>query len=154
MFGRNNALASYGRVANSETNPIQQIVMLYDGAIKFLRLTATDIEEGDLHAKAEHSNRALDIIGYLQSILDFERGGEVAVTLDNLYTSITLKIIRASAALDVAEMRHAAALLLPVRDAWAVNARADVNDQAPSLAPAGSLPLAAAASPTRQLAFS
>jgi flagellar secretion chaperone FliS len=151
MFGRNKALATYGRVANTETNPIQQIVMLYDGAIKFLRLTAADIEEGNLHAKAEHSNRALDIMGYLQSILDFERGGEVAVTLDNLYTSITLKIIRASAALDADEMRHAATLLTPVRDAWAVNARADMKDH--TVASTGTLPLAAAAAPSGQLAF-
>ncbi|MGH9902183.1 MAG: flagellar export chaperone FliS [Pyrinomonadaceae bacterium] len=119
MYGRTSALASYGRVANAETNPLQQIVMLYDGAIKFLRLTAADIEEGNLPAKAEHSTRALDIVGYLQSILDFERGGDVAATLDDLYTSITLKIIRASAALDAAEMRHAADLLAPVRDSWA-----------------------------------
>jgi flagellar protein FliS len=152
MFGRNQALATYGRVANTETNPIQQIVMLYDGAIKFLRLTATDIEEGNLQAKAEHSNRALDIIGYLQSILDFERGGEVAVTLDNLYTSITLKIIRASAALDVAEMRHAAELLTPVRDAWEVNARADAK--APVTARAASSPLSLVPGQSQQLAFS
>ena len=85
MSRKPNALASYGRVANAEVNPLQQLVMLYDGAIKFLHLAAADIEAGDIAAKAEHSNRALDIIGYLQSILDFERGAAVAPTLDALY---------------------------------------------------------------------
>lgn len=122
MSWRTNALAAYGRVANAETNPLQQIVMLYDGAIKFLRLAAADIEAGNLNAKAEHTNRALDIIGYLQSILDYERGGEVAPVLNNLYLSVTADILRASAHLDSELLRHTAELLVPVREAWASNA--------------------------------
>jgi flagellar protein FliS len=126
-----NALSAYGKVANSETNPLRQIVMLYDGAIKFLRLAAADIEAGDLMAKAEHSNRALDIISYLQSILDFERGGEVAPVLNALYLSVTAETLRASAKLDGAQMRRTAELLVPVRDAWASNALT----AAPAVAP-------------------
>lgn len=53
MHQKSNALASYGRIANSETNPLKQIVMLYDGAIKFLNLTASAIEAEDFIAKAE-----------------------------------------------------------------------------------------------------
>ena len=123
MYKRPNALASYGKIANAETNPLKQIVMLYDGAIKFLNLTAADIESGDLIAKAEHSNRAFDIIHYLQSILDYQRGGESAIILDNLYTRISKLALRASAELDAKLMRRAAELLVPVRDAWETNAQ-------------------------------
>jgi flagellar protein FliS len=123
MYGQPRALASYGRIANSETNPLKQIVMLYDGAIKFLNLTAADIEASDLVAKAEHSNRALDIINYLQSILDFEKGGSVAEGFDRLYRSIIVLVLRASAELDASLMRRAAELLVPVRDAWDTNAQ-------------------------------
>jgi flagellar secretion chaperone FliS len=140
MNGRNQALASYGRVASTESNRLQQVVMLYDGAIKFLRLTARDIEEGDLPAKAEHSSRALDIIGYLHSILDFERGGEVAQSYDQLYAAVTAVVLRASAALDAAEMRRAASLLSPVRDAWAtLAAGSGAYGQAASMQPAPGL---------------
>src|SRR4051812_7705148 len=123
MYGQPKALASYGRIANSETNPLKQIVMLYDGAIKFLNMTAADIDAADLAAKAEHSNRALDIVNYLQSILNFEQGGTVAESLDRLYRSIIVLILRASAELDAALMRRAAELLVPVRDAWETNAQ-------------------------------
>ena len=123
MYGRPKALASYSRMANSETDPIKQIVMLYDGAIKFLNLTADDIEAGDMAAKAEHSTRALDIINYLRSILDFGSGGSVAVSLDNLYSSLTNLILKASAGLDARLMRHSATLLVPVRDAWETNSQ-------------------------------
>jgi flagellar protein FliS len=124
MFQRSTVLSSYGHIANSETDPLKQIVMLYDGAIKFLNMTATDIEKKDLSAKAEHSSRALDIIGYLQSILDFTRGGDVAATLDNLYRTVTSMTLRASADLDPVLMRRAAAALAPVRDAWQTNSQA------------------------------
>lgn len=122
MYRRPNAIASYGKIANTETNSLKQVVMLYDGAIKFLNLTAADIENKDYVAKAEHSNRAFDIINYLQSILDFERGGNVAVTLDNLYRRITVLVLRASAELNADLMRRAADLLVPVRNAWETNA--------------------------------
>jgi flagellar secretion chaperone FliS len=133
---RSSALAAYGSVANTESNPIQQVVMLYDGAIKFFRLAAADIESGDIAAKAEHSNRALDIVIYLQSILDFERGGEVAPALDNLYVNVMATALRASATLDAQLMRRAGELLAPVRDAWAVNAgNATDLPYAPTFAP-------------------
>lgn len=122
MYAKPKGLASYGKMANAETNSLKQIVMLYDGAIKFLNLTATDIDNSDFVAKAEHSNRAFDILNYLQSILDFERGGEVAVALDNMYRRITALALRASAELDANLMRRAAGLLAPVRDAWEINA--------------------------------
>lgn len=118
MSSRLSALAAYGAVANTETNPLQQIIMLYDGAIKFIRLAADEIESGDLVAKAEHSNRALDIVSYLQSILDFETGGEVAVTLDIFYITLSVQILNASAKLDHRKMKQAAESLLPVREAW------------------------------------
>lgn len=120
---RSNALASYGRVANSDNDPLQQVVMLYDGAIRFLRQAASDIEAVEIAKKAEHVNRALDILNYLQGILDFERGHEVAQTLDNLYTLVSMKVLRASAKLDAPGMRAAAELLAPVRDSWLQVAR-------------------------------
>jgi flagellar secretion chaperone FliS len=131
MSWKANALAAYGKVANAETDPLQQIVMLYDGAIKFLRLAATDIETGDLVAKGEHTNRALDIIGYLQSILDYERGGEVAPVLNTLYLNVTADTLRASAHLDSTLLRQTAELLVPVRNAWASNAKATAPAAAP-----------------------
>ena len=127
MYSQSKGIASYGRIAHVETNPLKQVVMLYDGAIKFLNLTAADIENGDIEAKAEHSGRALEIICYLQSILNFEQGGDVAPSLDNLYRSIINLVLRASAELDPALMRKAAELLMPVRDAWEVNSRALVE---------------------------
>ena len=135
MYGKPKALAGYGKIANMETNSLKQIVMLYDGAIRFLNMTATDIEANDFIAKAEHSSRALDILSYLQGILDFERGGSVAESLDKLYRSINVLVLRASAELDATLMRRAAELLAPVRDAWETNTQLALNMPQPENQP-------------------
>jgi flagellar protein FliS len=136
-FVRQNAAAAYGRMASSDTDPLQQIVLLYNGAIKFLNLAAADIEAKDIAAKAEHSGRAMDIIGYLQSILSYENGGEVTPVLDTLYANILMMTLRASAELDAAAMRQAASLLEPVRDAWAANARSQAAQSVSTLSTNG-----------------
>jgi len=133
MYAKSNAIASYGRIANTESDPLEQVVLLYDGAIRFIRLAQDDIKCGRLAEKAEHVNRALDIITYLQGILDFERGAEVAQTLDNLYTLVSMHILQASAKLDESAMLKAVELLIPVRDSWHVVAR---NVQKTSMPPA------------------
>lgn len=131
MYGKPSALQNYGRIANSSGDPIEQIVMLYDGAIKFLRLAAKNIEIQDIEGKLENTNRALDIINYLQGILDFERGGDVAISLDALYTMVIWTVLKASASLSASDMNRAADLLVPVRDSWAINAKAGVSTSIP-----------------------
>lgn len=121
MYNRTHGIASYGKIANTETNPIKQIVMLYDGAIRFLNAAATDIENGDFASKAYNSNRALDIVSYLQSILDLDNGGEVGRSLDDLYSRVRIMIFKASAGPDAELMRKTAEVLRPVRDAWETN---------------------------------
>ncbi len=134
-YGKSNGVAAYGRVANGETNSLLQLVLLYDGAIKFLNLAATDIENGDILSRALNANRAIDIVGYLQSILDFEKGGEVAPALDALYSGVMMNVLQASIAQDAATMKKAANLLVPVRESWAVNAAATTSTTS-SLLPA------------------
>ncbi len=121
MYNRSNGIASYGKVANFETDPLKQIVMLYDGAIKFLYQSAADIDAADFAAKAEHSNRALDIVNYLQGVLDLDNSGRVGQSLDDLYTRVRIMILKASTRPDSSLMRSAADALRPVREAWEAN---------------------------------
>jgi flagellar protein FliS len=131
MYNRSNGIASYGKVANFETDPLKQVVMLYDGAIKFLYESAADIEAGDFAAKGEHSNRALDIINYLQGILDLENSGEVGRSLDDLYVRVRIMILKASTRSNAALMRDAAEALRPVREAWDTNSQTQALAKAP-----------------------
>jgi flagellar protein FliS len=119
MYGKGISVQMYRQVSNLETHPLRQVILLYDGAAQFLRRAAEAIEERNISAKTEHCNRALDIIAYLASILDFERGGENAKSYSLLYACVSKQIVRASAAMDADLMRKTVNLLTPQRDAWA-----------------------------------
>lgn len=147
MYGGKKAISAYQQMTNLESNPLRQVVMLFDGAMKFLNLAASDIELGNLTAKAEHIDRAVNILSYLQSILDFDRGGEIARIYDRLYTSVTSMVVKASLTLDATTLRHAAQLLSPVREAWATNA--DLSDQRPAPVSVPTAPLPAPTPLTR-----
>jgi flagellar secretion chaperone FliS len=124
MYGKGLSVQAYRQVSNLETNPLRQVILLYDGAAQFLRRAAEAIEAQDIAAKTEHCNRALDIIAYLTSILDYERGAENAQAYGLLYACVSRQVVRASAAMDADLMRRSIELLTPVRDAWAQIAEA------------------------------
>lgn len=108
---------SYQQVASS-TSKLEQIVMLYDGAIKFLLLATNDIKSKDMVAKAEHVDRSLAIIDYLRGILDMTQGGEVSRHLDRLYNILIHQIILANAMLDTELMESSVSSLREIRSAW------------------------------------
>jgi flagellar secretion chaperone FliS len=61
------------------------VVLLYEGAIKYLRLATKELEAGDYAAKGEYINKAVAILNELNSCLDIDAGGEVAQNLRKLY---------------------------------------------------------------------
>ena len=76
-------------------SPAQQIVMLYEGAIKFTTQAKIAIEKGDIQARCNANSRSIEIIAYLLEILDIEKGEEIAIRLHKIYAhllKLTLKI--------------------------------------------------------------
>lgn len=92
--------------------------MLYDGAIRFLEQAGDAMDQRDMQTKARGISKAMAIIAELQSTLNMEQGGEVALQLDGLYTHITSRLIDANVQRDRAPIDEVIALLKPLRDAW------------------------------------
>ncbi len=61
------------------------IAFIYSGTLRFINEIKDTFRRGDVERKVEKVNRVIDIISYLRSILDFDKGGIVAKNLDNLY---------------------------------------------------------------------
>ncbi|HUV40875.1 MAG TPA: flagellar export chaperone FliS [Sedimentisphaerales bacterium] len=78
-------LEAYQETAVSTQSKGRLIVMLYDGAIKFLKLAVKELEAGNFEVKGKYIIRAQDIINELNTVLDMEAGGEIAITLRRLY---------------------------------------------------------------------
>ena len=106
---------AYRRVEAESRSPIELVVMLYDGALRFVA-DARDAHQGqDLIRRARAVSRAMAIVAELQNTLNLRDGGE----LDRLYTYISSRLVAVNATGDAAALDEITKLLLPLRDAWA-----------------------------------
>ncbi len=68
------------------------IAFIYSGTLRFINEIKENLRKGDVEGKVEKVNRVIDIISYLRSILDFDKGGIIAKNLDNLYLFSTKEL--------------------------------------------------------------
>ena len=94
------------------------IVMLYDGAIKFLRMAIKCIENKDSEGKGKYISKAIDIIFELNTVLDMEAGGEIAKNLRGLYTFMGRHLTLANSTQDPAKIEEVIKLLEELNQSW------------------------------------
>ncbi len=86
-----NVLGNYQKVQASTASPGQRVVMVYNGIIKNLRGAIVALgrdEDPSIKFEAFHNciQQADKLIIELQIALDMENGGEIAESLNSLYT--------------------------------------------------------------------
>ena len=118
-----NLLGRYEETSVRTSSPEQLVVMLYEGAIRYLRQAVNQIQEKDLQGKRQSVDRALAIVQHLQGTLDMRRGGEISVELDKIYSYITSRILAGSTELKTAPLEEAAKLLGTLLTSWEEVAR-------------------------------
>ncbi|MEO5821996.1 MAG: flagellar export chaperone FliS [Vicinamibacteraceae bacterium] len=99
-------------------SPLELVVMLYDGALRFCDQAATAMDAGDMTTKAMAMSRAFAILAELQNTLNVKDGGELARQLDALYAHMHDRLVDANIQRSSAPIRDVMKLLTPLRDAW------------------------------------
>ena len=94
------------------------IVLLYDGAIKFLKLAIKELEANNYEAKGEYINKALDIINELNAVLDMNSGGEIASNLRKLYGFMIKHLNEANIKRDPQMIRDVIKLMEELNQSW------------------------------------
>jgi len=79
------ASQSYQNVQVTTIDRGKLLLMMYDGALKFLGHAKDGLEAKDVQKFARFLSKSQAIIAELMNTLDFERGGEIARDLDRLY---------------------------------------------------------------------
>jgi flagellar protein FliS len=115
---------AYYQTQIQSRSPLELVVMLYDGALRFLQQTVDAMERGDLVAKRDALSRAMAILAELHGMLDLEQGGEVAASLDSLYTYMMERLTTANQQRDAAPVAEVMRLMSGLRDAWSQIAQA------------------------------
>jgi flagellar protein FliS len=113
-----NGIASYQETTVATGNKGRLIVLLYEGAIKFLKLAIEQLEAKNYEAKGKYINRAQDIIGELNAVLDADAGGEIAVNLRKLYVFMSNRLSQANIRRDPQMIREVITLLEELNHGW------------------------------------
>ena len=112
-----NARQAYAESAVLTATPEQLVVMLYDGAIRFLRQSAEYMKAGEREQSRNRMNRAEAIIDELNSTLDMSYG-DVPANLRSIYLFCKRHLIHANVNTDPAAIETVARLLGELRESW------------------------------------
>ncbi|CAN1553005.1 FliS Flagellin-specific chaperone FliS [Burkholderiaceae bacterium] len=125
------AIQSYGNVkvttGVATANNVQLIQMLFDGLLESLSTARGHIQHNNIAEKSKAVARASRIVIGLQGALDFEKGGDLANNLNELYSYVTRRLFHVNAHNDIAVLDEIHGLMREIRDAW---------EGVPSLVPA------------------
>ena len=97
--------------------PERLVVMLYDGAIRFLGQGAVALREGDRERARDRIRRAEAIVSELNLCLDMSHG-EVPERLRSIYLFCKRQLLDANLHADADKLASVQRLLVPLRDAW------------------------------------
>ncbi len=116
-----NPIHSYRETQIKTATPGKLILMLYDGAIKYINLASENINKkyAVYDKVSSYIIRTQDIVTELMVSLDFEKGGEIAKSLFSLYMYMNRKLLEANIKKDLKILDEVKKLLMELRSAWA-----------------------------------
>ncbi|HXT71058.1 MAG TPA: flagellar export chaperone FliS [Vicinamibacterales bacterium] len=114
----NRSVQSYKQTQTNSSSPLELVVLLYDGAIKFMGEARSAAERRDIRARRQSLDRALAIVAELQGTLNLDGGGDLAKELDRLYNYITDCLMRGAMNNDARAIGEAQRLFENLREGW------------------------------------
>lgn len=113
-----NPYNQYKQTQITTANQGKLIVMLYDGAIKFLNIALDNMSPKTYDVVNNNIIKAQDIITELLLSLNMDEGGEISQNLFNLYMYFKRQLLEANIKKDAEIINHILKLLKELRDAW------------------------------------
>jgi flagellar protein FliS len=108
----------YQKVDAQSRSPLELVVMLYDGAIRFLSEALDAHERKDQWARATAVSKTLAIVGELRSTLNLDEGSSLAIELDRLYDYMMGRLLEVTTKRDLSGLDEVRRLLITVREGW------------------------------------
>ena len=109
---------AYRKTQIETASPETLILMLYDGALRFMSQAEIAFEEKNLEQISNLLLRVRAIFAELMTALDKEKGGEIAVNLERLYVFFLEKLGEANVKKDVKPMLEIKPLVQNLRNTW------------------------------------
>ncbi len=124
--------AAYRTAQVTTSSPAHQVVLLYEGAIRFCAQSIQRLAARDLEGAHTASIRAQAIVAALRETLDMDRGGDIAVQLDALYDFMLRRLVAGNVGKQPGPVLEVIDLLRGLLEAW----RAIETNEVPQARPA------------------
>lgn len=117
MVGYKNNIDAY-RNAFASVDKLNQVIMLYDGAIASIQQAKQAITNKNYEERYNKLAKAFHILTGLQNSLDFEAGGEIAEVLNNWYSQTSMRVLSINRTNDMKMCDLCIDHIKQMRDAW------------------------------------
>ncbi|MFS8581265.1 MAG: flagellar export chaperone FliS [Limnochordales bacterium] len=118
------AAKQYRSTNVTTASPATLVLMMYDGALRFIRQGVEAIAQRDFEGANSSIGRAQDIVAELGGALDMSQG-EIAENLARLYEYMLHRLVEGNVRKDPAPLQEVAGLLQELREAWEQVARGE-----------------------------
>jgi flagellar secretion chaperone FliS len=115
---KRNPYDQYKQTEIGTANQGKLIVMLYDGAIKFLNIAIEKMEPSTYDIVNANIIKAQDIISELLLSLNMNEGGQISQNLFNLYMFFNKQLLEANIQKDPELIKGVIKMLQELRNAW------------------------------------
>ncbi len=130
-----NNLEAYKDTEILTANQGKLIVMLYDGAMRFLRVALENMSHRTYDVVNANVIKAQEIVTELMLSLNMDEGGEIAQNLLNLYAYMKKRLLEGNISKDPAVIEEILGLLAQLKEAWEEAAQKElVRPQSPQTA--------------------
>lgn len=100
------------------SSPEEILILLYDGAIRFLRIAKKGIEEKNIEKAHNNLIKAQRIVSEFMLSLDMDVGGDVAKNLYSLYDYLHFRLVEANLKKDPAMVDEVLEHLRSLKKTW------------------------------------
>ena len=118
MSAASRGAMAYQKVDAQSRSPLELVVMLYDGAIRFLGEALEANARKDYRTRATGVSKALAIVSELRNTLNLDEGSSLALELDRLYDYMFGRLLEVSTKKDMSGVEEVQRLLITVREGW------------------------------------
>src|SRR3546814_7736462 len=116
------------------TTSLGAVVLRYDGMIKEVGKAKAAIQEGRIEDRFNATQKACKVLLGLQSHLDFEKGGDISLMLDQFYHTLFREMQQVNTKNPAALCDEIVGALAEVRASWAQLAENERRTGAPESA--------------------
>lgn len=106
----------YRQTSVQTSNPAKLVIMLYDGAIRFVNTAIHALQQKDIEQSNLNLGKAQAIISELMSTLD--RSYDISQNLYSLYEYTNFLLVEANIKRDASKAEEAVSYLTDLRETW------------------------------------